>query len=348
MKEQKTYRPIISESAYVHPSAVVIGNVEIGSNVFIGPNAVIRSDESDAEGNVAPVVIEDNVNIQDNVVIHALAGSSVRIGKGASISHAAIVHGPCEIGPNCFIGFGSVVFKAVVGEGSVAMHRAVIENCVVPEKSAIPSGSIISTNELATDLETVTEDQATFAEKVRINNLKLLTSPLYNKDEGPKVSVVMGSKSDLPTMQESVKVLNDFMIPHEVRIISAHRTPDRAHEFATTARDRGVKIIIAAAGKSAHLAGVLASLTTLPVIGAPMQTSDLGGLDSLLSVVQMPGGIPVATTAIGKAGAKNAALLAASILALSDNALSEKLKEYRISMQHEVEKMDDEVCAGIS
>jgi phosphoribosylaminoimidazole carboxylase PurE protein len=157
----------------------------------------------------------------------------------------------------------------------------------------------------------------------------------------PIVSVIMGSKSDLDTMNEAVTILDAFGIGHEVRVISAHRTPARAHEFGSTAEARGVKVIIAGAGKAAHLAGVMASLTTIPVLGVPMKTSDLGGLDSLLSTVQMPGGIPVATTAIGKAGAKNAGLLAVAILALSDKALAAKLKAYRDAQCREVEQADD-------
>lgn len=165
-------------------------------------------------------------------------------------------------------------------------------------------------------------------------------------NRSPKVAVVMGSKSDYEVMKESAKVLADFKVPHEVRVISAHRTPDRAHEFATGAEERGLQLIIAAAGKAAHLAGVLASLTTLPVLGVPMATSDLGGLDSLLSMVQMPGGIPVGTTAIGKAGAKNAALLAVAVLALSDGRLRDELKAYRNRMRQEVEAADAEVIQG--
>lgn len=158
-----------------------------------------------------------------------------------------------------------------------------------------------------------------------------------------RVAVVMGSKSDLEVMKECVKVLADFKVPCEVRVISAHRTPDRAHEFAVGAEERGIQLIIAAAGKAAHLAGVLAALTTLPVLGVPMTTSDLGGLDSLLSMVQMPGGIPVGTTAIGKAGARNAALLAVAVLALSDNRLRTELKTYREKMRAEVEAADTEI-----
>jgi phosphoribosylaminoimidazole carboxylase PurE protein len=160
------------------------------------------------------------------------------------------------------------------------------------------------------------------------------------------VSIVMGSKSDLEVISEAAKVLQGFGVACELRVISAHRTPDRAHEFGRSAQARGVKVIIAAAGKAAHLAGVMASLTTLPVIGVPMTTSDLGGLDSLLSTVQMPGGIPVATTAIGKAGAVNAGLLAAAILALSDEQLRAKLGAYRAEMRRDVEQADREVQEG--
>ena len=159
----------------------------------------------------------------------------------------------------------------------------------------------------------------------------------------PLVGIVMGSKSDYEVMKAAAKVLTDFRVPHEVRVISAHRTPDRAHAFATRAEERGIRLIIAAAGKAAHLAGVLAALTPLPVFGVPMTTSDLGGLDSLLSTVQMPAGIPVGTMAIGKAGAANAALLAVAVLALSDPSLRTALKEYRDGMQAEVEAADAEV-----
>ena len=163
------------------------------------------------------------------------------------------------------------------------------------------------------------------------------------KQTNPRVAIVMGSKSDYEVMKESAMVLAEFNVPCEVRVISAHRTPDRAHEFATGADERGLQVIIAAAGKAAHLAGVLSALTTLPVLGVPMTTSDLGGLDSLLSTVQMPAGIPVGTTAIGKAGAKNAALLTVAILALSDIRLSEELKAYRRRMRANVEAADAEV-----
>jgi len=159
----------------------------------------------------------------------------------------------------------------------------------------------------------------------------------------PKVIVVMGSDSDLPVMEEAAKVLKDFKVPCQVRILSAHRTPKEAKDLAENAESRGVKVVIAGAGGAAHLAGVLASQTTLPVIGVPMETKSLKGLDSLLSTVQMPSGIPVATVAIGKAGAKNAALLAVQILGLQDKALSSKLKSHRKKQANAV-KLKDKKC----
>jgi phosphoribosylaminoimidazole carboxylase PurE protein len=157
------------------------------------------------------------------------------------------------------------------------------------------------------------------------------------------VSIVMGSESDLGIMQEAQAVLTRFGIPHEMRVISAHRTPDRAADYAKNLEERGVQLVIAAAGKAAHLAGVIAGLTCLPVIGVPITTSDLGGLDSLLSMVQMPGGIPVATVTIGKAGAKNAAILAVEILALNNADLRTKLGSFRNEMTREVEQADERI-----
>lgn len=156
----------------------------------------------------------------------------------------------------------------------------------------------------------------------------------------PTVSIVMGSKSDAEVMDGAAKILDQFNVPFEMRIISAHRTPDRAVEYGKTLHERGVKIVIAGAGKAAHLPGVIAALTTLPVIGVPMETADMGGLDSLLSIVQMPGGIPVATTAIGKHGAKNAGLLAIEILALGNEDIAAKLDAYRAQMAKAVEEDD--------
>ena len=140
------------------------------------------------------------------------------------------------------------------------------------------------------------------------------------------VGIIMGSDSDLPVMQATAKTLEEFDVPYEISVLSAHRTPDKTHEYVTTAKERGLKVIIAAAGGAAHLAGVTAANTTLPVIGVPIK-SNLDGIDSLLSTMQMPPGIPVATVAID--GAKNSALLAIQILALSDGNLSQKFSEYK-------------------
>jgi phosphoribosylaminoimidazole carboxylase PurE protein len=152
------------------------------------------------------------------------------------------------------------------------------------------------------------------------------------------VSVVMGSDSDLPVMEEAVKVLTEFGIPHELYLTSAHRTPERTTTFARSAAKRGVRIIIVGAGAAAHLAGVIASQTLLPVIGIPIDATSLKGMDALLATVQMPGGIPVATMAIGKAGAKNAALFAVRILALDDAVLQKKLQAYIRRMASDVER----------
>ncbi|MGY6531203.1 5-(carboxyamino)imidazole ribonucleotide mutase [Glycocaulis sp.] len=148
-------------------------------------------------------------------------------------------------------------------------------------------------------------------------------------DPSPPVAVIMGSRSDWPTMQHATEALDALGIAHDARVISAHRTPDRMVEFTKSARARGVKVIIAGAGGAAHLPGMVASLTSLPVLGVPVKSKALKGLDSLLSIVQMPGGIPVGTLAIGEAGAKNAGLLAASILALSDKGVADRLEAYR-------------------
>ncbi len=155
---------------------------------------------------------------------------------------------------------------------------------------------------------------------------------------GALVSIVMGSDSDLSIMKEAASVLEQFHIPHELFLTSAHRSPERTSLFAEGAARRGVKVIIVGAGMAAHLAGVIASQTTLPVIGVPIDSSSLRGLDALLSTVQMPGGIPVATMAIGKPGAKNAALLAARILSLGNETLKKQLDAYIRDMADTIEK----------
>jgi len=157
-----------------------------------------------------------------------------------------------------------------------------------------------------------------------------------NRQKEVRVGVLMGSDTDLPVMSEAGKVLDKFGIGYEMEVMSAHRTPARAHEYATTAQSRGLKVLIAAAGAAAHLAGVIAANTTLPVIGVPMGTSSLNGLDALLSTVQMPGGIPVATMAIDRAGAVNAAIFAAEILGLSDPEIARKLVEHKEELARSV------------
>lgn len=145
----------------------------------------------------------------------------------------------------------------------------------------------------------------------------------------PLVAVIMGSRSDLETLQHTSDTLTRLDIPHEVSIVSAHRTPDRMFRFAAEAADRGLRVIIAGAGGAAHLPGMVAAKTLLPVIGVPVPSAHLGGMDSLLSIVQMPRGVPVGTVAIGRAGAVNAALLAARFLAVGDAALRQRLEDYR-------------------
>ena len=162
----------------------------------------------------------------------------------------------------------------------------------------------------------------------------------------PLVGVVMGSKSDYETLASAVEILRELQIPHEARVVSAHRTPDWLFEYAETARERGLRAIIAGAGGAAHLPGMLAAKTLVPVFGVPVPATQLNGLDALLSIVQMPKGVPVGTLAIGKAGAANAALLAAEILATTDQALYERLAAWRAVRTEESlnQKLDGELA----
>ena len=155
-----------------------------------------------------------------------------------------------------------------------------------------------------------------------------------------KVAIIMGSDSDLPTMNEAVKVLTEYGVGIEVRILSAHRSPDDTAKFSRNARSNGFSVIIAGAGGAAHLAGVVASHTTLPVIGVPMETKELKGIDSLLSTIQMPSGVPVATVAIGKTGAKNAGILALQILGVADKSMAKKLENLKRSLVENVRNKD--------
>ncbi len=158
-----------------------------------------------------------------------------------------------------------------------------------------------------------------------------------------KIGIVMGSDSDLNTRQETFDVLDEFGVKYDVDVVSCHRSPQRAHKYAMTAEKKGYKVIIGGAGGAAHLAGVIASMTSVPVIGVPMLTPDLGGLDSLYSIVQMPGGVPVAAVGIGKAGAKNAAILAIQILSTADKGLKNKIIDYKKKQADKVIQKDRKV-----
>ncbi|MEW9031664.1 MAG: 5-(carboxyamino)imidazole ribonucleotide mutase [Planifilum fimeticola] len=164
--------------------------------------------------------------------------------------------------------------------------------------------------------------------------------------EKPLVGIIMGSTSDWPTMRRAAEVLAELEIPHEKRVVSAHRTPDEMFRYAEEAADRGIEVIIAGAGGAAHLPGMVAAKTVLPVIGVPIKTSALNGLDSLLSIVQMPGGVPVATVAIGEAGAVNAGLLAAEILGVKDSSVRKRLNARREEIRRRVLETADPEAKG--
>lgn len=159
----------------------------------------------------------------------------------------------------------------------------------------------------------------------------------------PLIGIIMGSDSDLPVMQEATKVLKQFEVPYEIGVYSAHRSPHRTSEYVRSARTRGLKLIIAGAGASAHLAGVTAAETTIPVIGVPIDSSPLSGFDALLSTVQMPPGVPVATMGVGKSGATNAAIFAVEILALTDERLATKFAEYKSGLEQAVAEKSKKV-----
>ena len=173
---------------------------------------------------------------------------------------------------------------------------------------------------------------------------------MSSKSSTAQIGLVLGSDSDWPVVREAVKVLDDFGLAYKVQVISAHRSPEAAHDYAAAAAKRGLKVIIAAAGMAAHLAGAMAANTTLPVIGIPVAAGLLGGMDALLATVQMPPGVPVATVAIGSAGARNAAILAVQILALSDPELNTKLTEHKAELARSVEqrskKLQERIARG--
>ena len=163
----------------------------------------------------------------------------------------------------------------------------------------------------------------------------------------PLVGIIMGSDSDAPIMNETAKILQQFGVPYEIGVYSAHRSPHRTNEYVTTARERGLKIIIAGAGSSAHLAGVAAADTILPIIGVPIDSSPLSGFDALMATVQMPPGVPVSTMGVGKSGAVNAGILAVEILALSDEELVQKLVDYKARLEVTVAEKSRKVAAEI-
>jgi 5-(carboxyamino)imidazole ribonucleotide mutase len=165
---------------------------------------------------------------------------------------------------------------------------------------------------------------------------------MTHNDKDPIVGIIMGSQSDWPTMKLAHDILHDLKVPHEVKIVSAHRTPDRMINYAKTAKGRGIKVIIAGAGGAAHLPGMVAAMTPLPVLGVPIKSKALKGMDSLLSIVQMPGGVPVGTLAIGEAGAKNAGLLAASIIGTNEESIMSNLEAYRAAQTDSVKEAPED------
>ena len=178
MAQSMTARPKVGDHTFISEHAVIMGNVTIGDSVFIAPNATIRCDEPGSE-----IVIGPGCNIQDNVVIHSLAGCKVTIGSGTSIGHGSIVHGPCEIGERCFVGFGSVVFKSVLGDDAMVMHRALVEDAIVPKRSLVPSGAMIKGTEGQSFIEICSEMES-FSNSVRSTNMQLAMA--YNEKEGSR------------------------------------------------------------------------------------------------------------------------------------------------------------------
>jgi 5-(carboxyamino)imidazole ribonucleotide mutase len=160
-------------------------------------------------------------------------------------------------------------------------------------------------------------------------------------EDGPLVGIIMGSSSDWETMRHAAEILDQLGVPHETKVVSAHRTPRRLYDYASSARERGLKVVIAGAGGAAHLPGMTASMTPLPVLGVPIESQALKGMDSLLSIVQMPAGVPVGTLAIGKAGAINAGLLAAAMLAMHDDALASRVEQWREKQTGSVAEMPE-------
>lgn len=170
--------PKVALTAFVHPTATLIGHVSVGERAFIGPNAVLRADEPGPDGRVQPIIVAEEANLQDCVVVHALGGTGVKIGPGTSVAHAAIVHGPCQIGANCFIGFNSVVFKATLGDGVVVMHQALVEGVTIPSGLHVPSMTGVRNEEEVSRLTRATQEMISFAEEVSRMNVFLAKAAL--------------------------------------------------------------------------------------------------------------------------------------------------------------------------
>ncbi|MCH8543908.1 MAG: carbonate dehydratase [Alcanivorax sp.] len=166
--------PVVAQSAFVDPTAIICGKVFVGENVFIGPYAVIRADEVDADGEMEPIIIGDNSNIQDGVVIHSKSGARVEIGQNTSIAHRSIVHGPCKVGSNVFIGFNTVLFNCEIGDGAAVRHTSVVEGCSVPANFYIPSTSLIGGPEALATIKPVAADVSSFSEDVAQTNVRLV------------------------------------------------------------------------------------------------------------------------------------------------------------------------------
>lgn len=179
--------PRVASSAYVHASAVLIGNVVVEDRVFIGPNAVVRADESGPGGKVAAIVIEQEANVQDGVVIHALGGADVRIGRGSSLAHAAVVHGPCDVGADCFVGFNSVVFKASLAAGVIVMHQALVEGVTIPRGRLVPSMTAVRNDEDVRRLAPAPPELSEFARGVRRVNVFLAEASRVDRPTGEEV-----------------------------------------------------------------------------------------------------------------------------------------------------------------
>jgi len=176
--------PAIAPTAFVHDTATLIGHVSIGGGCFIGPHAVLRADEHGPDGTVEPIIVGEEANVQDCVVIHALGGTAVKIGPRSAIAHAAIIHGPCEIGTGCFVGFGAVVFKATLGNGVMVMHRALVEGVAVPSGLCVPSMAVVNSQQHVRSLAPATPEMASFAKEVVQTNKSLAEAGLKMRTRG--------------------------------------------------------------------------------------------------------------------------------------------------------------------